>query len=147
MSLHALGNTRGARTRKVRVGRGRGSGKGKTCGRGTKGQMSRAGHKHKQGFEGGQMPLLRRLPKRGFANPRGTVYVPVDVAELARFEEGSQVDVARLAGSGLAKGSGIRIKVLGTGPLDRKLHVEAHAFSAAARRAIEDAGGDCHVVA
>jgi large subunit ribosomal protein L15 len=146
MSLHTLGKTRGARSRKIRVGRGRGSGKGKTCGRGTKGQMSRSGHKHKLGFEGGQIPLVRRSPKRGFTNPTRTVYIPVDVVRLICYEDGADVGMAALRQQGLANGGRIKVKILGKGPMERKLQVSAHAFSSAARKVIEDAGGSCTVV-
>jgi len=147
MSLHTLTNTRGARHRKIRVGRGRSSGKGKTCGRGTKGQMSRKGHKHRAVFEGGQMPLVRRLPKRGFNNPLGTVYTPVNVARLSQFEDGTDVTIERLREAGMANGSRVKIKILGQGAdLDRKLNVKAHSFSASARKKIEAAGGSCEVV-
>ena len=146
MSLHALHNVAGARHRRIRVGRGRGSGKGKTSGKGHKGQMARSGHKHKKAFEGGQMPLVRRLPKRGFTNPLRTVYIPVNLARLAGFAPGAEVDAAALRDAGLANGSGARIKILGYGDLDRPLTVRAHAFSASARRKIEAAGGTCEVV-
>jgi len=147
MSLHTLTNERGARHRKLRVGRGRSSGKGKTCGRGTKGQMSRKGHKHRAVFEGGQMPLVRRLPKRGFNNPFGTVYTPVNVARLSQFEDGTDVTIERMREAGMANGSRVKIKILGHGAgLDRKLNVKAHAFSASARQKIEAAGGSCEVI-
>jgi large subunit ribosomal protein L15 len=146
MDLHSLSNTEGARHRIMRVGRGRGSGKGKTCGRGTKGQMSRSGHKHKPTFEGGQMRLVRRLPKRGFTNPCGTGYQPVNVASLNGFEDGSEVTVETLRKAGLANGTVSRIKLLGQGKLERKLTVKVHAFSASAREKIEAAGGSCEVI-
>jgi len=147
MSLHTQTNEPGARHRKMRVGRGSSSGKGRTCGRGTKGQMSRKGHKHRSVFEGGQMPLVRRLPKRGFNNPFGTVYTPVSVAKLARFEDGTDVTIDRLRKAGLANGSRVKIKILGHGAdLGRKLNVKAHAFSASARQKIEAAGGRCEVI-
>jgi len=146
MNLHSLGNTPGARRQKLRVGRGHGSGKGKTCGRGTKGQMSRKGHKHKAGFEGGQMRLVRRLPKRGFHNPTRKVYSPVNVSELERFDEGTEVTTSLLRSAGLAKGPADGVKVLGTGDLGKKLMVRAEAFSAGARAKIEAAGGVCEVV-
>lgn len=147
MSLHTIEISRGSRQRRNRVGRGRGSGKGKTCGKGTKGQMSRAGHKHKLGFEGGQIPLLRRLPKRGFKNPTRVAYTPISLLSLAAFDDGSSVGVEEMMGSGLARGRGARVKILGTGgTMDRKLHVKAHAFSASARQAIEAAGGSCEVI-
>jgi large subunit ribosomal protein L15 len=130
----------------MRVGRGARSGKGRTCGRGTKGQMARAGHKHKPTFEGGQMRLVRRLPKRGFKNPTRVTYIPVNVGRLDRFPDGTEVTVALLHQAGLVKRPEDRIKVLGNGALGRKVAVKAHAFSAAARAKIEEAGGTCEVV-
>ena len=130
----------------MRVGRGTGSGKGKTCGRGHKGQMARKGHKHKPGFEGGQMRLIRRVPKRGFNSPDPVLYVPVNLAALGCFEEGSEVTAELLRSRGLANGRCRRVKILGQGGLDRKLSVRAHAFSASARAKIEAAGGSCEVV-
>ena len=147
MSLHTIETSPGSRQRKSRVGRGRGSGKGKTCGKGTKGQMSRAGHKPKLGFEGGQIPLLRRLPKRGFKNPTRVSYTPVNLTNLAAFDDGSKVGMEELIGKGLCRGHGVRVKVLARGgKLDRKLHVKVHAFSASAKLAIEAAGGSCEVI-
>lgn len=147
MSLHELSNDPGVKRDRMRVGRGRGSGKGKTCGRGTKGQKSRSGYSRKATFEGGQMPLFRRLPKRGFKNPLGTVYTPVNVTALSRFEDGATVTVETLRAAGLANGSRVKIKILGRGDApDRKLTVQAHAFSASARAKIEAAGGTCEVI-
>jgi large subunit ribosomal protein L15 len=141
-----MNNVEGARHRRIRVGRGRGSGKGKTSGKGHKGQMARSGHKHKKIFEGGQMPLVRRLPKRGFNNPLGTVYTPVNLSRLAGFDEGAEIDLAALRTAGLANGTRVKIKILGYGDLEKKLTVKAHAFSASARQKIEAAGGTCEVV-
>ena len=146
MKLHSLSNTTGARRKRMRVGRGMGSGKGKTCGRGHKGQMARKGHKHKPGFEGGQMRLIRRIPKRGFKNPTGKTYIGVNVGRLTCFEEGTEVTAEALRKAGLARGRSDGIKILGQGELDRKLTVCATAFSAAAREKIEAAGGVCRVV-
>lgn len=147
MRLHTLQNRPGARTRAKRIGHGESSGHGKTSGRGGKGQTARAGGSLRIGFEGGQMPLIRRLPKRGFNNARHRIqYLPVNVAALARFEAGSVVDEKLLRGVGLAKGRSDGIKVLGSGSLDRRLVVHAHAFSASAREKIEGAGGECHVI-
>lgn len=146
MDLHSLHNTRGARHKRIRVGRGMGSGKGKTCGRGHKGQMARKGHKHKPGFEGGQMRLVRRLPKRGFHNPTHKVYMPVNVSDLSRFDEGTEVTSSVLKAGGLAKGAADGIKILGFGELDKKLIVKVQAFSPSARTKIEAAGGVCEVV-
>lgn len=146
MNLHSLKNTPGARKSRMRVGRGRASGKGKTSGRGHKGQMARKGASHKAGFEGGQMPLIRRLPKRGFTNPTRTEYCVVNVASLSSFAEGTEVTPELIKSQGLAKGSMDGIKILGQGELDVKLTVKANAFSASARTKIEAAGGTCEVV-
>jgi len=146
MKLHALQNTRGSRRRRLRVGRGQGSGKGKTCGRGHKGQMARKGHKRKPGFEGGQMPLIRRVPKRGFRSHAGAGYLAVNVGDLSRFADGAEVTADGLRACGLAKGHGDGVKILGRGEVERKLTVRAHAFSESARRKIEAAGGSCEVV-
>jgi len=145
MNLHGLTNTRGARKIAIRVGRGRGNGRGKTCGKGHKGQMARKGHKHKAGFEGGQMRLVRRIPKRGFTNYTRVEYVPVSVALLAQLEAAS-VTPELLAQCGAAQGKGVRIKVLGNGSIDRAVAVHAHAFSAVARVKIEAAGGSCELL-
>ena len=146
MNLHSLASTPGARRRSRRVGRGVGSGRGKTCGRGNKGQYARSGHKHKPGFEGGQMRLIRRLPKRGFSNINERKYIPVNVGDLSCFADGTEVTVALLREKGLAKGSRDGIKVLGTGEVQKRLIVRSHAFSAGARQKIEAAGGTCEVV-
>lgn len=146
MNLHSLTNTPGARVRRMRVGRGMGSGKGKTCGRGNKGQMARPGHKHKPGFEGGQMRLIRRIPKRGFHNPTRRAFVPVNVCELARFDDGAVIDSAVLRAGGLVKRARDGIKILGQGRIEKKLTVRAQAFSAGARSKIEAAGGACEVI-
>jgi large subunit ribosomal protein L15 len=145
MDLHTLKNTPGARHRRKRLGCGEGSGHGKTCGRGGKGQMARKGHKHKIGFEGGQMPLIRRLPKVGFVSsaPR---YIPVNVGSLGCFDAGTEVTPERIREAGLAHGGARGVKILGGGELDRKLTVRAHAFSQSARSKIEAAGGACEVV-
>lgn len=146
MNLHSLENTRGARRPRKRVGRGMGSGTGKTCGKGHKGQMARKGHKHKIGFEGGQMPLVRRIPKRGFKNPSRKVFTAVNVCDLDRFDEGTEVTAELLESSGLANGRATGIKILGNGEIKKKLVVKAAAFSAAAKEKIEAAGGSCEVV-
>lgn len=145
MDLHSLTTTPGARRRKLRVGRGMGSGHGKTCGRGHKGQMSRKGHKRKEGFEGGQMPLIRRIPKRGFKNPCRADYSPINVAALERFSDGDEITPAVLREAGLASGAG-GVKILGQGELSRKLTVKANRFSQSAREKIEAAGGTCEVL-
>jgi large subunit ribosomal protein L15 len=147
MNLHSLENVSGARSRRKRLGRGMGSGTGKTCGKGHKGQMARKGHKRKPGFEGGQMRLVRRVPKRGFKNPVRQAYRGVNVGALSCFAAGTEVTSEILKSAGLAQGqSGFKIKILGGGELDRKLTVKAPAFSQTARAKIEAAGGTCEVV-
>jgi large subunit ribosomal protein L15 len=145
MHLHELKSPAGSRPRRQRVGRGTGSGRGKTSGRGQKGQNARS-EGFRLGFEGGQMPLAQRIPKLpGFENPFKKVYAVVNVAKLNRFDAGSTVDADALVEAGLVRG-GEEIKVLGTGSLDRKLTVEAHAFSSSARSAIEKSGGSVKVL-
>jgi large subunit ribosomal protein L15 len=146
MKLHQLTNRPGAVRAKKRVGCGESSGHGKTSCRGAKGQMSRSGHKRKPNFEGGQMRLIRRIPKRGFNHPSKIVHLPVNVGDLARFEAGTEVSEAQLREAGLVRGRGDGVKVLGDGALDRKLTVRASAFSASARAKIESAGGTCVVI-
>jgi len=146
MNLHTLKNTTGARTTKKRLGRGVGSGLGKTSGRGHKGQYARSGHKHKPGFEGGQMRLVRRIPKRGFTNISRKEYLPINVAALERFAAGTEVTPEVLKAAGLANGVATGIKILGVGTLSKKLTVKAHAFSADAKAKIEAAGGTCALV-
>jgi len=147
MDLHSLRRS-GPKAARKRVGRGHRSGQGKTSGRGHKGQMARSGASRKPLFEGGQMPLYRTLPKRGFTPVHGVVFVTVNTAALeARFESGSRIDLAALKAAGLANGPrGTRVKILGRGDLSKKLDVQAHAFSASARQKIEAAGGSCEVV-
>jgi large subunit ribosomal protein L15 len=145
MNLHSLTNTPGARHRRMRVGRGDGSGKGGTSGRGHKGQGARKGHKNKRGFEGGQMPLIRRIPKRGFKNPCAVILRPVNVRSLNCFDDGTEVTEKLLCDSGLAHG-GDGVKILGKGDLEKKLTVKVTAFSAGARSKIEAAGGTCETV-
>ena len=126
-----------------RVGRGSGSGQGTTAGKGSKGQKSRSGKMPRVAFEGGQMPLARRLPKRGFSNARfKKVFAVVNVSDLQRFEDGTTVDLALLSGSGLAKAPQTGIKILGDGELTRKLVVRAHRFSVTAKAKITAAGGE-----
>lgn len=147
MRLHDLKPRPGAKHRRKRVGQGPGSGRGKTSTRGHKGQRARSGGSLRVGFEGGQMPLIRRLPKRGFNNARhATTLIPVNVAALNRFDEGAEVTVESLRQAGLANGPGDGVKILGSGDLTRKLTVKAHAFSGAARAKIEQAGGVCEVM-
>lgn len=148
MRLHDLKPRPGAKHRKKRLGSGESSGHGKTSGRGGKGQSARSGSSIRIGFEGGQMPLARRLPKRGFNNAAfKTQYQPVNLSDLEAFPEGSVVDAAAFRQAGLANGRHDGVKVLGTGSLTRKLTVRAAAFSSAARAAIEKAGGTAEVVA
>ena len=146
ISLHTLKNSPGAKHRRMRVGRGRSSGKGKTSGRGHKGQMSRTGHKRKPTFEGGQMRLIRRIPKRGFTNRNRVAYVPVNVGDLDLFDAGTEVTVDVLRKAGLVSGTIQTVKVLGDGDLKKKLVVKANAFSATAKSKIEAAGGSCEVI-
>ena len=143
MELSNLKPKRGARHAKKRVGRGPGSGHGKTAGRGEKGQKSRSGYTSKRGFEGGQMPLHRRLPKRGFTNIFKTRHAVVNVSDLERFDNGATVDESTLRQAGLIKGRHEGIKVLGDGKVSKKLNVVASKFSASARKQIEAAGGTC----
>lgn len=148
MRLHDLKPRPGAKHRRKRLGQGESSGHGKTSGRGGKGQTARSGSSIRIGFEGGQMPLIRRIPKRGFNNARhATRYVPVNLEALNEFEDGARVDEAALRGAGLANGRSSGVKILGNGELTRKLTVSAHAFSASARSKIEAKGGSCEVIA
>jgi large subunit ribosomal protein L15 len=147
MRLHNLSPRPGAKHRRKRLGQGESSGHGKTSGRGGKGQTARSGSSIRIGFEGGQMPLIRRMPKRGFNNAAfATRYVPVNLDNLNQFDNGATVDEAALRKAGLANGTLKLIKVLGTGELTKKLTVSAHAFSASAKAAIEKAGGTCNVI-
>ena len=148
MRLHDLKPRPGARHRRKRLGQGEASGHGKTSGRGGKGQTARSGSSIRIGFEGGQMPLIRRIPKRGFNNARHTTrYLPVNLEALNRFDDGTRVDESALQSAGLANGRGAGIKILGDGELTRKLTVSAHAFSASAKAKIEAKGGTCEIIA
>ncbi|MBI3879059.1 MAG: 50S ribosomal protein L15 [Verrucomicrobia bacterium] len=147
MRLHNLKPRPGAKHRRKLLGHGRASGHGKTSGRGGKGQSARSGSSTRIGFEGGQMPLIRRVPKRGFNNKRfKTVYVPVNVESLNEFADGARVDVEMFKAAGLANGTWDGIKVLGDGELTKKLTIVAHAFSASAKQKIEAIGGVCEVI-
>src|ERR1051326_3515158 len=147
MRLHDLKPRPGAKHRRKRLGQGESSGHGKTSGRGGKGQTARSGSSIRVGFEGGQMPLIRRIPKRGFNNARHAIrYIPVNLESLNRFDQDVLVDQIVLKKAGLASGSGDGIKILGQGELKKKLTVCAHAFSAAARAKIEAAGGKWEVI-
>lgn len=149
MRLHNLKPNIGAKHRKKRVGRGESSGYGKTSGRGGKGQSARSGSSIRPTFEGGQMPLFRRIPKRGFNNARfATTYLVVNLDSLNRFVDGERVDAELLRKTGIATGySSDGVKILGSGKLSRKLTVVANAFSDAARKQIEALGGVCEVPA
>jgi large subunit ribosomal protein L15 len=147
MELSKLKPKKGARHAKKRVGRGPGSGHGKTAARGEKGQKSRSGYSRMLGFEGGQMPLHRRLPKRGFTNIFKKEHAVVNVSDLERFDNGATVDESMLRKAGLIKGQTPHgIKVLGDGELSKKLTVQAAKFSASARKQIEAAGGTCQEI-
>ncbi len=147
MRLHTLKPRPGSKHRRKRLGQGESSGRGKTAGRGGKGQTARSGSSIRIGFEGGQMPLIRRIPKRGFNNTRFAVrYLPVNLESLNQFDEGARVDEQTLRNVGLANGRADGVKILGSGELTRKLTVCAHAFSASARSKIEAKGGTCEVV-
>ena len=148
MRLHDLKPRPGAKHRRKRLGQGESSGHGKTSGRGGKGQTARSGSSIRIGFEGGQMPLIRRIPKRGFNNARhGTTYLPINVGSLNAFDNGARVDEAVLRQAGLANGKGDGIKILGDGEVTKKLSVSAHAFSASAKAKIEAKGGTCEIIA
>jgi len=144
--LHKLRPAPGSRKKRKRVGRGIGSGKGKNSGRGTNGQNSRSGGGVRPGFEGGQMPLYRRLPKFGFTSPRRREYSIINVASLNRFDDGEEVTVERMIEAGLVKNLRDGVKVLGDGQLEVSLTVWAHQFSRTAREKIEQAGGRAEVV-
>jgi large subunit ribosomal protein L15 len=148
MRLNTLKPNPGSRHRKKRLGSGESSGKGKTCGKGHKGQKSRSGASIRPGFEGGQMPLARQLPKRGFNNKQfKTNYIVVNVGQLEeRFEEGSVVNETALRDAGIVSRRCDGIKILGSGDLKKKLTVEVDKISASAREKIEKAGGTCSIV-
>ncbi len=144
MKLHHLRPPAGSRKRKIRVGRGEAGRRGKTAGRGTKGLKARS--KVRRGFEGGQMPLQRRMPKLpGFTNPNRVEYIVLNVGRLAEFDAGSTVTVEELRARGLVKHRGL-VKVLGEGDVDRALTVQAHAFSLGAVEKIQAAGGSVEVI-
>ena len=149
MRLHDLKPAPGSKHRRKRIGRGPGSGRGgHTSTRGQKGQGSRSGSSTRPGFEGGQLPLARRLPKRGFNNKRfATVYIPVNLDSLNQFEDGARVDEAELRKVGLVNGRGDGVKILARGKLEKKLTICAATFSASARAAIEEKGGTCEPAA
>lgn len=146
MKLHTLKPAEGSRQERNRVGRGQGSGNGKTAGRGQKGQKQRSGGGVRLGFEGGQQPLFRRLPKRGFSNINRKDYAVVNLETLNRFEDGTTVNPALLIEAGIVKNELSGIKILGEGQLERKLTVQAAKFSKAAEEAITAAGGSIEVI-
>jgi large subunit ribosomal protein L15 len=146
MRLHDLKPRAGAKHRRKRLGQGESSGHGKTSGRGGKGQTARSGSSIRIGFEGGQMPLIRRLPKRGFNNARPTTrFAPVNIEALNQFDDGARIDEAVLREKGLVNGRADGVKILGDGELKKKITVCAHAFSATARTKIESLGGVCEI--
>ena len=146
MKLHELTAVPGSTFGRKRIGRGHGSGQGKTAGKGHKGQKARSGGSIRPGFEGGQMPLQRRVPKRGFNNIFAKKIVALNVSDLARFENGATVDTEALIASGLIKKAYDGVKILGNGELNIKLTVKAAAFSETAKSKIEAAGGKAEVV-
>jgi len=146
MYLHDLSPTKGATHEGKRKGRGHGTGNGKTAGRGHKGQNSRSGGGTRIGFEGGQMPMTRRIPKRGFINIFAKPLTAINVAALNRFPDDSTVGVEELLGTGVLSKCEHGVKILGNGTLSRKLTVRASAFSGSAKQKIEGAGGKAEVV-
>ena len=147
MKLHDLHPTEGSRHPRKRVGRGDGSGLGRTCGRGEKGQKSRSGAKLRPFFEGGQVPLFRRLPKRGFKNPDHFTFSVVNTGALDKnFSANEIVDVNSLMEKGLVGASGLDLKILGTGEISKPLTIKANKFSESAKSKIEAAGGKCEVI-
>ena len=147
LSINTLKPAKGANRSKKRVGRGMGSGHGKTATRGSNGQLSRSGASIRPGFEGGQMPLHRRLPKRGFNNIFRKEYQAVNLDRLAGFEADAKIDPAAMKERGLVKNLRSEIKVLGGGELKHAIHVRAHKFSKSAVEKIEKAGGSIEVIA
>jgi large subunit ribosomal protein L15 len=145
-SLSTLRPPAGSRHRKVRVGRGMGSKLGKTAGKGNKGGKSRSGYRLRRGFEGGQMPLHRRLPKRGFNNIFGKDFAAVNLSQLGRFTAGETVTPERLRELGMVRDRSLPVKILGDGDLGAALTVRAHAFSRSAKEKISAAGGTAELV-
>ena len=146
MKLNNLTKVPGSTQEAKRIGRGHGSGNGKTAGKGHKGQKARAGHGFRPGFEGGQMPLQRRIPKRGFNNIFAKEIVAINLNALNAFEDGAVVDQAALVEAGIVKSNCDGVKVLSNGKLTKKVTVKVSAFSAAAKEKIEAAGGKCEVI-
>lgn len=145
MKLHELSPVEGSKRDVKRIGRGHGSGNGKTAGKGHKGQKARAGRGMRAGFEGGQMPLQRRVPKRGFNNIFATEYAIVNVSALEVFDDGAVVDTEALRAKGLVNKAMDGVKILGNGDFSKKLTVKAAAFSGSAKEKIEAAGGKAEV--
>lgn len=146
MKLHELSPAEGSTKESKRIGRGHGSGQGKTAGKGHKGQNARSGGGVRPGFEGGQMPLARRIPKRGFNNIFGTTYAVINVSDLEQFVDGTVVDAELLTAAGIVKKTCDGIKVLGNGEVSKKLTVKVAAFSQTAKEKIEKAGGKAEVI-
>ncbi len=146
MKLHELKPAEGARKDETRVGRGTGSGRGKTSCRGHKGQKARSGGGVRPGFEGGQMPIYRRLPKRGFKNIWAKKFAEVNVETLNRFEDGAEIDAVALVEAGILKNVLDGVKILGNGELTKKLTVRAQGFTKSAVSKIEAAGGKTEVI-
>jgi len=146
MKLHELHPAEGSTTAQKRLGRGNGSGLGKTSGKGHKGAKARSGGGKRPGFEGGQMPLYRRVPKRGFNNVFGTEYAEVNVERLEVFEDGATVTIPMLLEAGIIRKTLDGVKILGNGDLTRKLTVQANKFTASAKEKIEKAGGKAEVI-
>lgn len=146
MKLHELSPAQGSVKEAYRKGRGPASGNGKTAGKGHKGQNARSGGGVRPGFEGGQMPLHRRIPKRGFNNIFASQYVSINVDDLNRFEDGAVVDAQAISDAGLVKNTRDGVRILGRGELTRKITVKAVAFSASAKEKIEKAGGKAEVM-
>lgn len=145
MKMHDLGPAYGATTKSTRIGRGTGSGLGKTAGKGHKGQKARSGGKIRRGFEGGQTPLYRRIPKRGFNNHFATEYACINVSDLEKFENDTTVDIELLLSEGIIRKELDGLKVLGNGNLTKKLTVVAKKFSKSAEEKIKAAGGKIEV--
>ena len=146
MKLHELSPAPGSVRDVKRIGRGHGSGNGKTAGKGHKGQKARAGRGIRAGFEGGQMPLHRRIPKRGFNNIFATPYTTINVAILNRFEDGAVVNTEALLNAGIIKKAPYGVKILGNGKIEKNLTVQVAAFSESAKAKIEAAGGKAEVI-
>ena len=146
MKLHELSPAPGSVRDVKRIGRGHGSGNGKTAGKGHKGQKARAGRGIRAGFEGGQMPLHRRIPKRGFNNIFATPYTTINVAILNRFEDGAVVNTEALLNAGIIKKAPYGVKILGNGKIEKSLTVQVAAFSDSAKAKIEAAGGKAEVI-